>query len=183
MELNEGKLIYTYAYSLLSVVTDEKLYDSYIRQMDAVSAVFVEHDDLMKFVMNPLVNFEQRFSVVSDIMDKIKVNPDIKQFVRILVDNQRVHLIRKISDKFLELIREKTEVTLAKVYSVCPLDEKTKQAISKKLKKITSQSIELECEIDPSILGGLQIHMNNQIIDYSLKGQLEQLKYTLKQEG
>ena len=183
MELNEGKLIHTYAYSLLSVISDKKEYDAYISQMAAVSTVFIESEELVKFVMNPLISMQERYGLVSDILGKIKVNQDVRHFVHILVDNQRINLIGKISDKFVELIREKTKVTLVKVYSVYPLDEKTKQAISQNLEKIAKQSVEIQCEIEPSILGGLQIHMNNQVIDYSLKGQLEQLKYTLKQEG
>lgn len=183
MELNEGKLIYTYAYSLFCVMPDKKLYDSYIRQMDAVSSVFIKYPDLMKFVMNPLINVEQRYAVVSEIIDKIKVNPDIKHFVRILIDNGRINLIRKISGKFVDIIREKTQVTFAKVLSVCPLDEEIKQSVIKKLKKISKQSIEIQCTIEPGIIGGLQIHMNNQVFDYSVKGQLERLKDRLKQEG
>ena len=67
----------------------------------------------------------------------------------------------------------------------CGLEELEDDQIESLKDKLTikyKHKIEIENVIDPTIVGGMRLIVNNEIMDYSLKSQLNNLKsYILKQ--
>ena len=66
------------------------------------------------------------------------------------------------------------------VKTVVPLSYRQERRIIRELKEFTSaKEIRLIREVDKSILGGLVIKIDSQVIDISLKGQLRQISSSL----
>ena len=59
-------------------------------------------------------------------------------------------------------------------------DEKKKLELV--LQKKRNKKIELENEVDPSILGGIILKFPDSLIDESIRGRLEKAKYDLHKE-
>jgi F-type H+-transporting ATPase subunit delta len=64
----------------------------------------------------------------------------------------------------------------ARVLTVVPLDEALRVALEANLAKRFDKKVILENVIDESILGGAVVYVGDQVIDGSIKNQLNQMK-------
>jgi len=62
------------------------------------------------------------------------------------------------------------------VISAVELPESYKQKIIESLKAVTDREVELQYEIDPSLIGGVRIKVGSTMYDLSIKGQLGLLR-------
>jgi F-type H+-transporting ATPase subunit delta len=60
-----------------------------------------------------------------------------------------------------------------------PSDEQV-QMLVKQLEARFGKKIEAQVEIDPELIGGIKIVVGDTVIDASVRGQLQELAYTLK---
>lgn len=82
------------------------------------------------------------------------------------------HLLEKIREK----IAQKKEMGLARVTSKEQLDEKTIKVIGEKLEKKYNRKFELINVVDPEVLGGFKIQINDEVIDLSWREKLNAIK-------
>ena len=65
---------------------------------------------------------------------------------------------------------------IAQVKSVIPLSEYQANKLTENLEKKFNKKIILKQEIDKSIIGGLYVVVGDEVIDGSVKSQLQQIK-------
>ncbi len=82
------------------------------------------------------------------------------------------HLLEKIRAK----IAQKKEMGLARIISKEQLDKKTIEAIEEKLEKKYSRKFELISIVDPEVLGGFKIQIDDEVIDFSWREKLNAIK-------
>lgn len=68
---------------------------------------------------------------------------------------------------------------VATVKSAVPLTEEEREALRRKLAPHFGDDIELTCQVDPRILGGVIVRVGDRVIDGSVAGKLEALKKSL----
>jgi F-type H+-transporting ATPase subunit delta len=100
-------------------------------------------------------------------------------FLSVLASNGRLSLLPQATMLFREF-RETEENRLSvKVVSVVPLDEGQASRLKQALARRFECDIELDNEIDKSVIGGAVVYAGDQVIDGSLRGKLEKLSATL----
>ena len=72
-------------------------------------------------------------------------------------------------------IRRQHKVTLPKIRSAIELSKQQLEAVSGQLEQKLGKKVDLECETDQKLIGGLQIFLGSYIIDCSAKGRLDKL--------
>ena len=96
----------------------------------------------------------------------------IKKFVEILVRHQAVHKAREIYTAYEKLNLRKQGLRGVRLETVTPATEKLKQEV----KAILGKDIYIEEVMNPNLLGGVTILIDNEIlIDASVKRQIEDL--------
>jgi F-type H+-transporting ATPase subunit delta len=63
------------------------------------------------------------------------------------------------------------------------LDKKQLDALGKKLKSMVGSDVNVETEVDETILGGMVVRLGSRMIDSSLKTKLANLEATMKEVG
>lgn len=96
------------------------------------------------------------------------------EFLTFLKRSQNLKLLPEILTKFRENLPAEAEVTTASALS----SDEEKQ-VSFTLKEIFGQSLSIKFAVNPKILGGMIVHVGDQIFDSSLLGKAQQLKETL----
>ena len=70
---------------------------------------------------------------------------------------------------------------VAQVTTAVELDTRQRQAVAQKIAAATQRDVVLEARVDPSILGGLVVRVNNVILDGSVRGQLARMHKALRE--
>lgn len=109
-----------------------------------------------------------------------EVNEILANFVKILAKNNQIKNAENIIGKFKETWNRKEGVVEAEVVSRGKLDGELRIEIEKYVsKKYNAEKIEIIEKIDPEIKGGVVIRVRDEIIDGSIKGQLNNLRRKL----
>lgn len=101
------------------------------------------------------------------------------RFVEMLTDNRRLALLPEIAGLFEQLRAEAERVVKARVRSATMLGDADLAAIRDGLRRRFGREVELETELDESLIGGAVIDAGDVVIDGSIRGKLERLQSAL----
>ena len=103
--------------------------------------------------------------------------PDVLMAVlRMMVSKGHVRDLADMAREYEELARQYTGITLVNVTSAVPLKESEAVAIRAELEKRFGHGISIQCEVDPSLIGGVRVEVEGRVIDGSIRNKLEQIK-------
>ena len=103
----------------------------------------------------------------------------LDNFVKVLAEHNDLRLFDQIEQEFHKLDLASKGIRQVDVKSAHPLNKENEKAIIEQLNKLVKGKVELKKEVDERLIGGVVIRMEDQVIDASVKNQLEQLKGTL----
>ena len=119
---------------------------------------------------------------IDKLMDGLlgsQAKPQQRNFVRVLVDNQRLLLLPEIVALF-EVLRAEAEKTVNVVVdSAFELSAAQQEKIISSLKARMSREIKLVCNINKELLGGVVIRAGDKVIDGSARTRLGEMANAL----
>jgi F-type H+-transporting ATPase subunit delta len=103
-----------------------------------------------------------------------------KNMIRLLVEYGRLNLLPEIAAAFEELKAQDEGVLEAEITAATKPTDAEVRALVKRLESKFGKKIEANVKVDPEIIGGVKIIVGDTVIDASVRGQLQELAYTLK---
>ena len=73
------------------------------------------------------------------------------------------------------------QILTATVETAYPLSGEQKDKLSKKLQKEHGKKIMIEESVNKSLIAGIKIHVNNQVIDHSIKYRVGAMREQIKE--
>lgn len=109
-----------------------------------------------------------------------KLNAEATNLVKLMAQNDRLTIMPDVAEAF-EALKAQDEARLEALLTAAekPSDEQV-QMLVKQLEARFGKKIEAQVEIDPELIGGIKIVVGDTVIDASVRGQLQELAYTLK---
>ena len=177
-----NELTSRYALALFSLKRDEnKLLESQV-EVKELRKLIKENEEFVSLLASHNLDLESRLSIVEKVFASI--DEEIKNFIKIIVENNRAKYLLQIFDDFNSLVNEYRGVKEGLVYSAMPLSDKEVDHISKSISEVEKMPIELRNKVDPTLIGGIKVVINDHVYDGSIKHQIEDMKLTLlKKEG
>lgn len=103
-----------------------------------------------------------------------------ENFVRVLVDNQRMGVVAEISQLFDQLKHAHEGVKDAEITSAFALDDSAMSALVADLQRKFGCQIQATVKVDPTLIGGVRIAVGDEVIDASVRGKLAAMATALK---
>ena len=127
---------------------------------------------------NPKLDAGARTSLFLSIAGD-RLSEDMRGFVRVLIEADRIELLPEIRVLFESLRNEAEGVAKAVIETALPLSDAQLAEITGALSKRFGKKIEASTSINPSLIGGARIAVGDTVIDGSVRGKLEQMKQAL----
>lgn len=177
--MNTTEIVQPYAQALMSVAQSNNLTEQLGEDVRSLKNLLQSSEQLRDFLANPFVNLEDKKAVLGQVVGE-SIHPYLRNFLMLLVDRRRSLLLEEICQQYLALLRDLNQTVLAQVISTVELSEAQQQAVREKVISMTNaQSVELDTQLDPDLIGGVIIKVGSQVIDASLRGQLRRLSLRL----
>jgi F-type H+-transporting ATPase subunit delta len=129
---------------------------------------------------SPVVRVDEKKAVLDKLLTQLKADKIMKNFCYLLADKDRLAFLRDIAVRYGELLDTKKGIIRGRVLTAIKLSDGDKKSIRDELSKKSGGKIELDFAEDPSILGGMVLHMGDRVLDASLRAQLSILRETFK---
>jgi F-type H+-transporting ATPase subunit delta len=128
---------------------------------------------------NPKLQAPQKESMLLTVAGE-RLSPAGRNFVRVLVESDRVTLLPQIAELFETLKAEAEGVARATIESAFPLDEGQVRTLTSALERRFGRRIEATVTIDPSLIGGARVSVGDTVIDGSVRARLEAMAVQLR---
>ena len=172
-----NELTLRYAVALYSLKRESNTLLETQQEVKELIKVIKDNPDFLVVLNSSYLSKEERISTVDKVF--VSVDEQIKNLIKIVVDNNRSLYLLGIFEDFNSLVNEYRGVKEGLVYSTEPLKEAALKKLEAAISKKEKEPVELRNIVDPSLIGGVKVVINDHIYDGSLKHNLEQLKSDL----
>ena len=167
-----------YAKALFDESVERKLTQKVAADLQALMDLRVEDPAFLNFLNSPEVLTEHKTEFIRSVFGP-RTDRLVIDFLHLLVEKGRINFLPEICRDFARLTEEHHGMLRAQVLTAVPLDSEREARLVRELARVTGKQIVLEKKVDPSILGGVVVHMGTKIVDRSLRRGLKELAHNL----
>ncbi len=173
-----SKVAYRYAQSLLDLGKEQNKLEQVYSDMTYLADVCNESKDFINLLNSPIVDSAKKMDVFNALFAS-KMDETSIGFMKLIVKNGREALLAEIAVGFVKLYKKDKNILEVTVTSATTLDNGTRDTIIAKIKGKFDGTIEMTEEVDPELIGGFVVRIDDQQIDASIASQLANLKNVL----
>ena len=164
-----------YAEALFMLAREENLIDEFYEGLKLVEDVFVETPEYLQFLATPSIPKNERTAALAAAFEG-KVNARILSFLQLMCEQGKAEQVFDSTEEFYRLREWAAGTVVAVVKSVVSLTETQKTDLIKVLEKRTGKKVSLNCVIDNTLLGGIAVELDGQLLDGSVKSNLKRAR-------
>lgn len=169
-----------YASALFDVLLENNRVDEAFNEFKVIVQSFDSHPELYKLFDHPKITRDEKKLIVDKVYGD--ANQTLKHFLYVLVDNNKMTEVDAIYQLFIQLYNNYNQVLPVDAVTTVALSQSQISQIELKLTLKYRRKISLSNTIDQSILGGIRLRVQGEVIDHSLTNHLTNLKsFVLRQ--
>jgi len=136
------------------------------------SRIVAGDDDLARILGNRSAPREGKSALLDRLLAG-KVSPVTERLVRNSLTSSHVHSAENEIERLSTAAARRRGQSVAHVISALPLTDAQEQRLIATLERIYGRTMGLQVQVDPSVLGGLVIRVEDEVIDGSIAHRLE----------
>ena len=164
-----------YARAILAVASAESNGAQIEDEIYRFSQVLQSSEELKSTLSDASIPSARRQQIVEDLLDGQATQTTVA-LVSMIVAAGMGSDIKAIADRVIGLGAESRDKAVAEVYSVVDLSSDQQQRLAAALKSATGKDVEMKIIIDESVLGGLLVQIEDEVIDGTVRTRLKQLR-------
>ncbi len=167
-----------YGRALFELARERNLIDVAWEQFNVLSEYIGKDRTFMDFMAAPQIPDAQKHELMTKVFAERLAHPFF-EFLLVLVDKHRMKFLPEIIEEFDRLVRIERGIISAVCITTAPISPEEREKLIERLARKSGLKIELEERIDESIVGGMIVIFQNQIIDGSIRYALSLLRNRL----
>ena len=171
-----------YANALADIALEQGAAEPVLKQLSEFGAAFAESAELRTFLAAPGLSREAKQGVIEKLAARMGASKIIRNFLFVMIDNQRTPLLPGILEAFQQVIRRRQGVAEAEVSSTVNLSDAQKAQLLQTLERLTGKKIQAKYALQPELLGGAVVRIGDTIYDGSLRSRLNEMRARLAAE-
>jgi F-type H+-transporting ATPase subunit delta len=172
-----------YARALIDLVKKTGNYEEVEKELKYFLQLIDKDNKLKNILTHPAINLSLKKELLDLLIQQIGPSTITANFLRLLLDKNRLKNLPVITEVFEELVLEALGKAKAIVKTPFPLKPKEAESLRIKLEGFTGKQIILESDIDPSLIGGIFVQIGSTIYDGTIKNQLQVLRERMTNRG
>ena len=173
--MRDSTIARNYAETLLVLATRAQDLRGWGKMLTDVANAMRENATLRLFLESPRVSSAQKSEVIgkafTDRMPRLML-----RFLQTIVQHRRQMLIPAIAEEYLNLVDEAEGRIHARVTVARETDDAGRAAIASQLSRMFGKDVVPHLSVDPSIMGGVVVHVGDTVLDGSVRKRLASLR-------
>lgn len=167
-----------YAEALFAVAqgTGEKL-DVWLAAVDDLAGLMA-HPQVAEVVADPKLDQQQVLGLLSGMM-KTSLPAAGVNFVKLLIENQRLAVLPDVATQFRQLKNRAEGVADCLIETAFPLSEAQIAELLASLSKKFGQKLKPEVRLNAELIGGVRATVGDQVLDDSVRARLKDMQTAL----
>lgn len=167
-----------YALAVFKRAKETNSTDKWSQSLAFLSAIFSDKA-LLALVADPKVSKDKLYSFIVDICQGQLIDQEGENFLKLLVQNNRLTLVPQIVCLF-EAYKAEDEGSIAvEVFTAFAFTKDEEKKFATTLKKTLGKKVHMDVIVDKSLIGGVLVKAGDRVIDRSIRGQLQHMQKAL----
>ncbi|HEY7760530.1 MAG TPA: F0F1 ATP synthase subunit delta [Burkholderiales bacterium] len=159
-----------YAEAVFDLAAQAGALAQWSQELEAMARV-AQQPDMLRLIADPKVSDEQRARIFLELCGE-GVTPEARNFVALLLANNRLALLPEIRELFEQHKNEREGVVEAQISSAFALDDAQLRSLVADLERRFSRRVDAHVTVDRELIGGVKIVVGDTVIDGSVRGKL-----------
>jgi F-type H+-transporting ATPase subunit delta len=174
----ELRIAVRYALSIIEIGQEHKNLDSIKSDFELIKSVLEGSRELFNLLKSPIIKADQKIKVFESIFQN-KLQQQTFIFLRLMINRKReIHLL-ETCNQVIKIYREINHIVAAKFITATQVDDKILSKVKEVIKRITDKKIEITNQVNPDIIGGFVLQVEDRQIDESISSKFSLLKREL----
>lgn len=173
--MSEIRVAARYAKSLLELAEEKGILDTINSDMLLFSNTCDSARDLKLMLKNPIISRDVKLKSLNLIFAN-QFNKMTLAFLDILVKKHRESILDVIAKEFHRQYNEKMKIENALVTTPFVLTDDLRASFQKAVEEISGKKVELKEKVNPDLIGGFVLKINDKQIDTSISTRLKELR-------
>lgn len=175
-----GVVAERYAEALFQVGEETNSTTKLYEELNAVVEILKSNKDFYNILKSPLVGNGEKKKLIKNVFEE-QVSDSLNNFLKIIIDKDRMSTIEEISKSYKTLLNEKNNIIEGTAITAVAISKNELKELEIKLSNKYNKNVTLKNEVDESILGGVLVRLGNEEIDGTVKTRLARMKESLSQ--
>ena len=177
----DQKVARRYAEAVFTLAKEQNQIDLYQQQLKLVLESLEAVPEFKNSFYNFLVPAAEKKAILTQIFQD-DLASGVLNFLYLVVDKRREADFEGIVADFAVLADESRNIKTADLYTAVELPVKDVKVLEMRLSKATGKKIRLNAHVEPALLGGVKLQVEDRIIDATVKKKLQLLGAAMKQK-
>lgn len=173
--MNTGLISSRYAKALLEHATAAGEQQQVYLRMKTLAAMYTEVPSLRRALSGTTNTKDSKLAILRTACGG-DLPPSLERMIRLIMENEREELMHYIALRFTELYRDRFEIRYGKLITAVPIDEETEKRFIGRIREIVGGELEVEPMVDPGIIGGFILYLDDTRWDASVRGELYRIR-------
>jgi len=163
-----------YASAIYNIAKSSESINEVREVLNILKENYAEEEEFRKILEDPLKKFPEKEKFLEKSFNH--VSSEALGIVKYIVRKQRLSLIDDIKEYFLKLYYEENNKLPITAIFAKELSKKQRDLLVQKLEKKYGKKVVLNLKVDMGIIGGGILRIGNEVIDGSIKNQIDEIK-------
>ena len=168
-----------YANALFEAGLELNKLEVFQKDLKHISNILEGEVEIQTILSHPKISKNEKKDLLNKLFGK-SVSHEMLNFLYVIIDKRRENHLGEIAKEFNKLFNEYENIVEVTAITAIPMDEKSQEKLKVTLGDRMNKNIRLKTIVDPGILGGVVLNVENKIIDGSIKSQLQNIERTIK---
>ncbi|MDD5570053.1 MAG: ATP synthase F1 subunit delta [Bacteroidales bacterium] len=173
--MKQKKVSSRYAKALFELSIETKQLEDIKNDIDLIYQVTNDSREFDVVLSSPIIGVDKKIAIFKAVFEN-KIKELTFSFIRIIVTKNRVSNLKEIAEKFIKLYKEYKGIKTAHLLTAVKIDNETRNKIIQIVKKALNSEIELVEKVNPNILGGFVLTVEDRQYDASIMDKIKELK-------
>lgn len=169
-----------YGEALFAVAKEKGLIEEIKVDVQELLDLLQQDDQLLQYMNHPKIKREDKQETIEK-MFKDQLSHDMIGLLFILLKKNRQDHLVPVLEYYLEEYKVYNKLSTVYVRSAVTLSDEQKSKLKEKIETSRDEKVDMEFDLDESLIGGLVIRIGDQVIDNSVRGKLDDLTRSLRQ--
>lgn len=176
--MTSGPVTNRYTEGLFRYASSQGAVDAVDTSLKAMADLIADHPQLQTVINHPLIAAEAKLKAVTAVMGDT-LDPLVARFLRLLFERGRGAYVSAIYARFHQLAEAARGEASVDVTSAMALSDEQLTGIEQQLGRALGKRVHASLTIDPDLIAGCRIRVDDRVIDASIRGALAQFTQKL----
>ena len=169
-----------YASALFDLATQKGELPAVAADLSAFAGLVPDSADLKILLGSPAISREDKVKALLALARKAGLSQLVANFLATMAQNGRAHDIPGAATAFDRLYADHRGVKRAVARTATAMTAPQREKLESVLAKAVGSDVELTTEVDPALVGGIQLRVGSKLIDASIAAKLERMNTAMK---